>query len=503
MQIIKKIIAWLISLFRNLFTIKKEKVTVSRTSNNITVSKKKNQMVNFSSNETMPSYMMITNEEKSALINKLLKLKHELKQNNDNTKLINKIVALLEESDYKGKNKDHNIAIIQSQLQDLNKVDLKKINSLLTNYDEVAKESVEGLIKNNLEQNRIIKEGISNIDEILEYVNKNNISLETNNMIDSIVDEFPSEKSIIYNKDIINKIKHWDKSIIDKVKLDYQKVNYVTVSTHLIDTVIDEYKRLEDDYKNHRYNKYYYEKRINKIKEQINHLMTIKNTSSVSVEIEQLRKELYTKSKDKYDVLYNNEIFMNINRRCDELLDKVNQKVVDIKKDTEKKVQIEEKERKKREYLEKIMLRFQDLNLSRELILLYLENQKKAIKTQDILSFIESADNEFLNGVNGNFNYQRNKTKTELVKYYNDLNMALAHTMNQETVFIDHINFRMADLIDAVVVKREEVNSIITSTIKKNNDDLVDERIANIEKTYLEKREIQKVLKNRHNSPNN
>ena len=160
MQIIKKIIAWLISLFRNLFTVKKEKITVSRTSNNITVSKKKNQMVNSSSNETMPSYMMITNEEKLALINKLLKLKNELKQNNDNKKLINKIVTLLEESDYKGKNKDHNIAIIQSQLQDLNKVDLKKINSLLTNYDEVAKESVEGLIKHNLEQNRIIKEGI-------------------------------------------------------------------------------------------------------------------------------------------------------------------------------------------------------------------------------------------------------------------------------------------------------------------------------------------------------
>ena len=188
-----------------------------------------------------------------------------------------------------------------------------------------------------------------------------------------------------------------------------------------------------------------------------------------------MRKELYTKSKDKYDILYNNEIFMNIDNKCDELLNKVNQKVVDIKKNEDNKVFKENKKDKlKEEYLKKILLRFKDLNLSRDLILLH---QKRELEIEDygnLSLYLSDVYHEFVKGVSNEFNYQRNKTKTELVKLYNDLNNIISYNKGEKHVSIDHINFKMMDLIDAVKIKKIEVENSIGDFKEISNSNVVD-----------------------------
>ena len=71
------------------------------------------------------------------------------------------------------------------------------------------------------------------------------------------------------------------------------------------------------------------------------------------------------------------EIFLNLDKTCEELLYKVNRKVVDIKKITKKDSKEEvkkndDKDKEKEqelEWQEKIIKRFQDLELARKLIL--------------------------------------------------------------------------------------------------------------------------------------
>ena len=46
-----------------------------------------------------------------------------------------------------------------------------------------------------------------------------------------------------YYKDLLNSIKSWDKNIIDEVKLEYERVNYVTISTVMIDRIINKYQK--------------------------------------------------------------------------------------------------------------------------------------------------------------------------------------------------------------------------------------------------------------------
>ena len=110
-------------------------------------------------------------------------------------------------------------------------------------------------------------------------------------------------------------------------------MNYVTITTVFIDQEYEKIKKLQDDFKSHRYNKYYYEREINQIKQELNKIKNLKNRKDVNDSINNLKKELLTKSKDKYDILYNNEVFMNLEKECDNLLDKINAKVVDIKKE--------------------------------------------------------------------------------------------------------------------------------------------------------------------------
>lgn len=464
---------WIIYFFKKLFgkDIKKTK--------KITKTIEKNEKLFKSS--MLPPYMMIDESGKLVLINNIEKAKQILKNNDIKKREIAKIIALLS-----------NIGIDKETLESLNKedkLDNKRLEAVLASCDSVVKENVYKIIDDYNKKTVLIKETINTLDNMTEYVKKNDISFETSNLINNEVSNITIEsiedKPVTIDKDVLNTIKNWDKNIVGEVKLEYEKVNYVTISTLMIDKMMDKYKKIEEDYKNHRFNKSYYEKELNKIKEQINYLKKIKNTSAVYTEIEKLKKELYTKSKDKYDILYNNEIFMDMNKKCDELLNKVNQKVVDIKKEDKSKEEENKKERLKEEYLKKILLRFKDLHLSRELILLHQQKEVEIEDYGDLSIYLNQVYLEFIDGVSDKFNYQRNKAKTELVKLYNDLNNIMSHQKKEEHISIEHINFKMEDLIDAVKIRKEEVENNIDIKKKSPYSSQVDEKIQQFEEKFI------------------
>ena len=112
---------------------------------------------------------------------------------------------------------------------------------------------------------------------------------------------------------------------------------------------------------------------------------------------------------------------------------------------------------------------------------------------KNIELYINQVYLEFLNGVDDVFNYQRNKAKTELVKLYNDLNIIFYKNQEEKCVSIDHINFRMNDLIDAVIVKKREVGDKFNLNQQPNNK-LVDEKLDSFKEKFLGQKS-EKVLK--------
>ena len=493
MQLLKMIIEWIKSFFKKFF-VKKKYPTFLKKENKEKTNIKKTALNSSINNETLPSYMLISSEDKKKLIDQINDLKKKILNDYLKETIIKNTIDLLDDSILKNKYIDE--INIYCNNQDLDKLNIKKV---LSNFN-VNKEKIDKVIDSVNSQIEVTKKSISNIDKIIKYVEEENVSLGSRDIINekvlsiSIDKEYENTNSILLDKDIINVIKNWDELIIDEVNKEYHIVNYVTISTTIIDKLLDKYNKIEDNYYNHRYNKLYYERELQKIKEQVKYLKTLKNKNNVQKEIEKLRKELYTKSKDKYDILYNNEVFLNIDKKCNELLDKVNQKVIDIKNNENKKDnQKTEEERRHEQYLKNILLRFEDLSKARELILL---DQYSSNDLEDIYGYINSIYLNFIKGIDQEFNFERNKYKTELIKLYNDINRLISINNKKQFIFIDHINFRMNDLVDAVTFKKRELDNINAHKQVTNNSTLVDEKLEKIKNKYLEKNNKKLIKKN-------
>ena len=488
MTLIKKIIAWIINLFKHIFSSKTNvKKTVLPKNDINKLDNKKRKLNDGIFNDNIPPYLIISNQDKELLINNINKLKQILINNTSKEIIIEKITQILGDS-----LEGQSLNKIKTQLnkEDFSKLSVSKLKGVLKEFN-VDNEKINNVVNDIAMQKESIEKKVSNINYLLEYVDENGISIIGK---DAINNELNKDITIIFNKDIINVIKDWNKSIVNDVMLEYEQVNYVTVSTTLIDKIIEKYKNIEDDYHHHRYNKNYYNQELNKLKAQITYLQDIKNRHDVDVEIKELRKQLYSKSKDKYDLLYNNEIFMNINNKCDELLKNINQRIVDIKNNSKNIIEKQENQQQE-DYLQKILLRFKDIELAKQLILF---SQNKDIDLNNKLLYIDSIYKEFLVGIDEPFNFNRNKAKTELVKLYNDLNKVIYSIKKESYIIVEHINFRMEDLIDAVIVKKNELCSVCPREKDLNNSELVNKKIEKMKKKYLErnKKELVKKLYN-------
>lgn len=482
-ELIKRFIKWLLSLFKK----KKNKKKVQRIRKE-QLGKSKTVVTNIDAvfNSTLPVYMIISDGEKEKLMYNISILKSVLLEKHTKKKELEEkeLVSLIE--------KECNVKV--SELLDEKYIDtvVKNLDpevkqEILDKYHDIAKNDVD--FKNHLEE----------IEKTIELINKNDISIVTENEIDREVSDIVNDKSIDnldekiddFNAKVFDIIENFDKDFIDEVIKEYKTVNYITIATTIIDKNYERFKKLEEDFKNHRVNRYYYEREINKIKHELNQIRDLKNKKEVRDHIEKLKKELNTKSKDKYDLLYNNEVFIDINKRCDMLLDKVNTRVIDIKETKEKKVEKEktkeeEQEENKEKYYENVLLRFQDLSLSQKLIFFHQQIKLGKINNEEIDLYLDSVYDDFINGVDGPFNYERNRVKTELVNLYNDLNGIIAKDENKAYDIVTHSNFLMEDLVEAVVAKKQEVDEKI-KTKDTPNSELVDEKLESIREKYIEK----------------
>ena len=511
MNLIKKIFAWIFALIAEIFKKKKKSKKTNNKKENISVeeqfSNKKNNIKTIDAipDTTLPAYMLISDQDKDELINKIRNMRVALLSGNDiKEKSIEQIIDIL--NDNISEECEYDVASIEKYLaeQDFSKLSPHKINLLLAGYDDETKEKVNEIIVESIEISEKIDEAVDNLDGIIEYVEDNDVSLATRDFIEEEVLEEDEEvtldeNSLLYNKDILNTIENWDKSIVDKTKLTYDVVNYVTLTTVMLDDIVNEYDRVLDDYQHRRYNKRYYEEQLGRIKEKIEYLRDIKNSRIVYDEIVRLRKELDTKSKDKYDVLYNNEIFIDINNRCDILLEKVNRKVVDIKskektkEDKDKEPEEEKDKDKDKDRLRDILLRFQDVGLGNSIVKSRLEKFEKARPT-NINEFINWMYADFIKGVDEPFNFDVNKARTELACLFNDLHVVLTHVKGERPVKIEHINFLVDDLVNAVSVLKFEVEQV-TDPKELADSSLVDEKINTLREKFVEKKESKTYVK--------
>lgn len=421
-NLIKKIINWLKRLFNKLFG--KKKIT-KKIKNNIHNAKNKRYLKGYgvfvedAYSESFPLYLYLNKEEKKKIVEKINQIKEELLNVNN----------------------------------ELEKKEISDLNNLITKIE-----------KNDISvyQGQRIHEKLETLPKIGD-MNKTLISKNISQMVNEITE-------IIHN---------FDANIQEKVKKEYNKVNYITLTTLLIDETNEELRNLEDNYKKHRYNKSYYDRELKKIKDRIKNLRKIRDSKSVCDEILALRKELYTKSKDKYDLLYNEEIFLNIEKECDDMLKKVNKRIVDLKKITNKekqeekipeKIEDEKEKQRQEEMLENILKRFQDMKLAEEILLLNNQNEVKITSIKDLVDFMDQSYYDFINGEKAIFHFEKNKTRTELAKLYNDLEFINGHLNEREIMMIEHINYSLDDLLEKTIAKKKEVESSLKEKYNYQED---------------------------------
>ena len=487
MALIRKIINWIKSLFNKIFKRKKKNKKVGK--NKQLINSRKNVSKNYSYNDDMPGYMIISNTEKEKLLYSISLMKNVLIENRCNVKEkeINDIINSLKS------NSKINRELFSEIADDTDKLlSSKYLELLIKGFEVEERNSILLKHESIINGEKDFKVYLEKIDDVIAQINKNRISIieenEINNEISNIIndkklDSNIKEKVNTFNKNIYSIIESIDDDFLSNVYKEYNKINYITISTLIVDKNYEKFKKLEDDFKSHRYNKYYYEREISKIKHELNQIKALKNRKDISNNINELKKEFYTKSKDKYDILYNNEIFMNMEKECDNLLEKINTKVIDIKKEKEE-INKEDND-KKNEYIKNILKRFRDMELARRIILLMQEDK---IDDKKIVDYINKSYIKFSDGLNNDFNFERNKYKTELVVLYNDLNKSISMLKKEPYITADHINFKMDDLIEASKVKKDELNLLLKRNNLECDDTLVDEKIESlIEKGYYKK----------------
>ena len=493
MTLIRKLIDWFKRLFRKLFHHK----SIDK-SKKIVINKKNSKHYinsNVSFDGSLPSYMIISDKDKEKLIYSITVMLKMLEEQEINKLEKDKKVLI----DLIKNNESVDIKLLDPIISGEKELDTKYLNLLIKNFSEEDKKSITYQYQLINEKDKEFKVHVNEVDKVINLIEKKNISIiaenEINREIDNLNDKNNSsvEKIDKFDKKVVNIINNIDNDFLNEVVKQYKVINYVTISTTIIDKNYEVLKKLEDDYKNRRFNKYYYGREINKIKQELNKIKNLKNNKEVNDHIQLLKKELYTKSKDKYDLLYNNEVFINFNSECDKLLEKINTKVIDIKKEEK----TDKTKETKNKYVENIILRFQDMELARNLILQNYNQEIELSNPKDILNYVYSIYDKFNLGIDDIFNFKVNKTRAELVILYNDLNFVISKLKKEPYIFVDHINFRESDLIEATMVKNSELVNLMKKNNIENDGSLIEEKMELL--ANKDKKKKNKILKKSNN----
>lgn len=383
-------------------------------------------------------------------------------------------------------------------------------NTIIAIYPGVYPKELESLNKKiEILKNRIIdyddetlEDELNNIKKISEIITNNQVLVsqidELNEMVDiTLKDEElnlnTNEKINILKDNIANlfdeNLKDYEKHIIEKAYYEYEKVNYVIVTSMLIDEIYDELEMININYNKNRYSKKEFINKVREIEKKLERFEKISDREEVQKEIEVLKNDLYTKRKDKYDLLYNKEIFISLEKQCDDIIKHIEineKKTKEVKVEKQKNEEILkqeklEKEKKKKE-LEKqkeeleeekireenILKRFMDLELARQILMVREMEKIKKFKRENIITDTLSSYQEFLIGDNHDFNFVRNRVKLEVAKLYNDTlrNICVLEEMPFNPV--EHINIKLSDMIEETISNQQRLNNLLLEKNKVN-----------------------------------
>ncbi len=263
---------------------------------------------------------------------------------------------------------------------------------------------------------------------------------------------------------IVEENKNIKKELVKEVKKEKVKDeeividnSYVITTTKIIEKIIKRLKDIKEDFAIDK-NLDRVEEKAKDIKKQVLELLEIYNTRDVQELIRKLKYDHDTKKEDKYDILFNDEIFKNIINECDGILN-IRRERKEAKKEEKKK---EKEEKKKEETKEKqktkeerikeqaeeqqkinIRKRFEDLFLANQL----LEQDVLLKKDPDLVTFLRT--NYFLFGMADKhaFNFERNRNKYEVVRLFNNLVYASSVLDGAPYEPLLHINVNYRELL--------------------------------------------------------
>ena len=323
------------------------------------------------------------------------------------------------------------------------------------------------------------------IKEVLkEAINDKELHINTDDKIRNIQKEI----DVVLDK----KINKHDKDIIEKAYYKYEKVNYVVATTMEIEELEQDLKDLEDSIKRGLHKKSYYEDKVKEIEKKIERLRKINKNPKVYDELERLKEDFYTKSIDKYDLLYNKEVFINLDKQCENIMDYIDGKEKEEQEkeeqerenfkldrarreyEREEERQLREQEREKRqrekeEQEDNIIKRYLDLKIANTILatnmIIHRERMKKGI-----IKTLEDDYEDFLIGEENSFNFDRNKQKTEVCKLYNNLLEVLCNEQKAPYTPVEHINYQYQSLLEDTISTKDAVERIAE---KKTGNDIM------------------------------
>ena len=314
------------------------------------------------------------------------------------------------------------------------------------------------------------------IKEVLEdAINDKEIHIDTEEKIINIQKEI--------NKVIDNKINKHDKEIIEKAYYKYEKVNYVVATTMEIEELENDIKELEESVKLNNRKKSYYVDKVKEIEKKIKRLKKINKNPKVYDELERLKDDFYTKSIDKYDLLYSKEVFINLDKQCDNIIDYIEtkEKAEEKEEETLKKEKEEEKKQRdkeqeeirklreqekekarkaREEYQENVIKRYLDLKKSNTILLNNILIHHERVIEDDIIKTLRNDYDDFLEGEENEFNFERNRQKTEVCKLYNNLLEVLSREQKAPYEPVEHINFPYQTLLEETIATKSAVENI-------------------------------------------
>ena len=434
---------------------------------------------------------------------------------NSNKTVTKKGVKLVSKTSFANRDEDMGESHIIDVYPYTEAKDLKSIDELI----ETLTKKVEAINDEKKQEKLIvineIKESISksvekeplniaqeeDIKEVLEEaINDKEIHIDTDEKIRNIQKEI--------DKVLDKKINKHDKDIIEKAYYKYEKVNYVVATTMEIEELEKELKDLSDSVKRGIHKKSYYEDKVKEIEKKINRLRKLNKNPKVYKELEKLKDDFYTKSIDKYDLLYSKEVFINLDKQCDNIISYINYKEKEEnniekerkqeleedrikreqKREEERELREKERERRQREkdeYQDNVIKRYLDLKKSNTILLTSLLIHHEKVKNNDIIKVLKEDYEDFLTGEENTFNFDRNKQKTEVCKLYNNLLEVLSNEQKSPFVPVEHINFPYQTLIEETIATKDAVENIAHK--KTGTDIMLDSKsVAVSDKLNLE-----------------